>query len=86
MGMPKQELWAQRMVERLSPTVILATGAMFVWYTGTEIRKRNWLTDHGFEWLTRYVQHPVRHFRRYVLGNPLFLFRIVRQRYTGKCS
>lgn len=86
MGMPKQELWAQRMVDRLPSTVILATGALFVWYAGIEERKQSWLTDHGFEWLNRYVQHPVRHFRRYILGNPLFLLRVVRQRFRGRSS
>ncbi len=80
MGMPKQELWAQRMRDRLSSGVILSTGALFLWYAGKETRRRNFLTDNGFEWLLRYLRHPLAHFRRYILGNPLFIFRILRQK------
>jgi N-acetylglucosaminyldiphosphoundecaprenol N-acetyl-beta-D-mannosaminyltransferase len=82
MGMPKQEIWAERMRGCLSSGVILSTGALFKWYAGIEVRKRSFLTDHGFEWLCRLVQHPVQLFGRYVIGNSIFLMRIFIQKLS----
>ncbi len=81
MGMPKQEIWAERIRDSLPQGVILSTGALFKWYAGVEIRKKSFLTDHGFEWLCRLVQHPVQLFGRYVIGNSVFLIRILIQKY-----
>lgn len=81
MGMPKQEIWAARMKDRIQSSVFLSTGALFIWYAGLDKRERNFLTDHGFEWLLRYFRHPVTLFKRYILGNPLFIFRVIKQRF-----
>jgi N-acetylglucosaminyldiphosphoundecaprenol N-acetyl-beta-D-mannosaminyltransferase len=39
------------------------------------------MTDHGFEWLSRLLAEPRRLWRRYIIGNPLFLWRILKQRF-----
>ncbi|MCP4541880.1 MAG: hypothetical protein GY832_32525 [Chloroflexi bacterium] len=38
------------------------------------------MTDHGLEWLGRLIIDPRRLWRRYLIGNPLFLWRVVKQR------
>jgi N-acetylglucosaminyldiphosphoundecaprenol N-acetyl-beta-D-mannosaminyltransferase len=38
------------------------------------------MTGHGFEWLARLLIEPRRLWRRYVIGNPLFLARVLKQR------
>lgn len=81
MGMPLQEKWAWQAKGRLSKGVIIATGALFRWYTGYEKRAPQWVTQSGFEWLARLVKAPRKHFKRYVIGLPLFFFRIIRQRF-----
>jgi N-acetylglucosaminyldiphosphoundecaprenol N-acetyl-beta-D-mannosaminyltransferase len=83
MGMPLQEKWAWRARGRLGKGVIIATGALFRWYTGYEKRAPFWMTQYGLEWLARLMFSPRRHFKRYVIGIPLFLFRIIRQRFRG---
>ena len=35
------------------------------------------------EWLYRLWQEPFRLFRRYIIGNPLFLWRVLGQRLKG---
>ena len=80
MGMPRQELWAWRAKDRVGKGVFIATGALFRWYTGVEKRAPRWLTDHGLEWLARLTASPKRHFSRYMIGLPLFFFRILKQR------
>lgn len=84
MGMPRQEKWAWAAKKRLGGGVIIATGALFRWYTGIERRAPHWMTNHGMEWLARLVMSPRRHFKRYVIGLPLFLLRILKQRAGGK--
>jgi N-acetylglucosaminyldiphosphoundecaprenol N-acetyl-beta-D-mannosaminyltransferase len=75
MGMPRQELWAARAKERLGRGVYIATGSMFRWYTKYEWRAPRYITDNGFEWLTRLIRRPLLHFKRYVIGLPLFFWR-----------
>ncbi len=77
MGMPRQELWAWEAKPQLQKGVIIAAGALFRWYTGVEQRAPKWMTDCGLEWLARLIVNPVRHFKRYVVGLPLFFFRVL---------
>jgi N-acetylglucosaminyldiphosphoundecaprenol N-acetyl-beta-D-mannosaminyltransferase len=81
MGMPLQEKWAWEAKQQLDKGVIIATGALFRWYSGYERRAPRWITDLGLEWATRLVKSPVKHFRRYVIGIPIFFFRILQQRF-----
>lgn len=84
MGMPLQEKWAWQATQRLGKGVIIATGALFRWYTGVEKRAPRWMTQYGLEWLARLAASPRKHFKRYVIGLPLFFFRILRQRLTPR--
>jgi N-acetylglucosaminyldiphosphoundecaprenol N-acetyl-beta-D-mannosaminyltransferase len=78
MGMPIQEFWIDVNAARLNVKVFLPVGAAFTWYSGIEKRAPRVLTDHGLEWLGRLSVHPVRHFRRYVIGNLLFFARFAK--------
>lgn len=79
-GMPLQELWIADHIERLNINVALSVGALFDFVSGHTPRGPRWLTDHGFEWLTRLVREPRRLGRRYILGNPRFLWIVLRQK------
>lgn len=84
MGMPRQEIWAHETFPKLDKGVFLATGALFRWYTGIERRSPRWVTDNGLEWLARLIQQPCRHFRRYVIGNSIFMFRVIREAFLTR--
>lgn len=84
MGMPRQEKWAWMAKKRMGKGVMIATGALFRWYTGHERRAPDWMTQTGFEWLARLVAAPRKHFKRYVIGLPLFYLRILKQRASKK--
>ena len=45
-------------------------------YAGTYKRAPQWWQEHSLEWLYRLIKEPKRMWRRYVLGNPLFLWNI----------
>jgi N-acetylglucosaminyldiphosphoundecaprenol N-acetyl-beta-D-mannosaminyltransferase len=55
-------------------------GAMFDYVAGNVVRGPRWLTQHGFEWLTRLVIEPRRLWRRYLFGLPEFALLVWRQR------
>jgi N-acetylglucosaminyldiphosphoundecaprenol N-acetyl-beta-D-mannosaminyltransferase len=77
MSMPIQEFWIEENFNRLNARTFVPVGAAFRWYCGIEKRPPKWVTDNGFEWLARLVQHPAKLFGRYVIGNPLLIFRVL---------
>jgi N-acetylglucosaminyldiphosphoundecaprenol N-acetyl-beta-D-mannosaminyltransferase len=78
-GMPLQELWITKHRAELQPTIVFAVGAMFDYVAGNVVRGPRWLTQHGFEWLTRLAIEPRRLWRRYLLGLPEFALLVGRQ-------
>ncbi len=87
LGMPLQERWLSQNRHRLDARVALSGGAVFDYVSGRVLRGPPILTERGFEWLARLLHEPRRLWRRYLLGNPLFLSRVLRQflwRTTGR--
>lgn len=80
LGMPIQEHWVMQNRDRLQAGVILTGGAVFDYVSGELRRGPRALTDNGFEWLARLLVEPRRLWRRYLLGIPLFLMRVLGQR------
>ncbi len=78
-GAPRQELWLAKYREQLRPGVVMGVGGLFDFYSGRIPRAPQWLRELGLEWTWRLLQEPKRMWRRYVIGNPLFLFRVLRQ-------
>ena len=74
-GMPVQEGWILRNRERLDARVVLSCGAAFDYVSGELERGPAVLRENGFEWLARLLIEPGRLWRRYLLGNPVFLAR-----------
>jgi N-acetylglucosaminyldiphosphoundecaprenol N-acetyl-beta-D-mannosaminyltransferase len=77
MGTPKQELWVDRHAERLDGAVVWTVGALFDYLSGRLPRAPSWLADNGLEWIFRLAIEPKRMWRRYLLGNPVFLGRVL---------
>ncbi len=82
-GVPKQELWLARHRSQLSPAVCMGIGGLFDYYSGRIPRAPVWLREIGMEWSWRLIQEPGRMWRRYLIGNPVFLYRVWRQRQQG---
>lgn len=85
-GAPKQELWLAEQHDRLSPPLRLGVGGLFDFYSGRIPRAPLWMREIGMEWSWRLWQEPGRMWRRYVIGNPLFLYRIWRQKQLEKLA
>jgi N-acetylglucosaminyldiphosphoundecaprenol N-acetyl-beta-D-mannosaminyltransferase len=77
MGTPKQELWVDRYADQLDGAVVWTVGALFDYVSGRMPRAPRWLADNGLEWIFRLAIEPQRMWRRYLLGNPVFLARVL---------
>ena len=76
MGMPKQERIASLIRSGAGvPTLILCGGAIIDFLGGKVSRAPGWMRMFGIEWMYRLVREPRRLFHRYVIGNPLFIYR-----------
>jgi N-acetylglucosaminyldiphosphoundecaprenol N-acetyl-beta-D-mannosaminyltransferase len=80
MGTPQQELWVQRHFEEIDATVVWTVGALFEYVSGRIPRAPHWMSDNGLEWIFRLAVEPRRMWRRYLLGNPVFLGRVLEER------
>ena len=77
MGPPRQEKWIARHRSELDVPVVWAVGGLFDVVSGRVPRGPRWMTQHGLEWLCRLMVEPRRLWRRYLLGNPRFLWRVL---------
>lgn len=82
MGTPKQELWTARWRDHLDAPVVWCLGATADFVSGKTDRGPTWLNQNQ-EWLARLLTEPKRLWRRYLLGNPLFIARVIRERLRG---
>ena len=80
-GMPIQEKWIMENFERLDVKVFLPVGAAFDYVSGNVRRAPRWMTDHGLEWLGRLIIEPRRLWKRYIIGIPVFFYRILLQKF-----
>lgn len=84
MTAPKQEKWAYGHWDELNIHCHVGTiGAVFDFFAGTAKRAPQWWQDHSLEWLYRLVTEPKRMWRRYVIGNPLFLWNILKEKMSS---
>ena len=80
MTAPKQEKWAFEHWNELDIHCHCGTiGAVFDFFAGTIKRAPQWWQRHSLEWLYRLMKEPKRMWRRYVLGNILFLYNITKE-------
>ena len=83
MGNPLQEQWIHRYLPELRVPVCIGVGGLFDFWAGNVSRSPSWLRRLGHEWLWRLVQEPRRLANRYLIGNPLFLARVLRERWRS---
>ena len=77
-GAPRQDLWIQQHLRTTGVKVAMGVGGLFDFYSGRIARAPIWVRELGAEWLYRLYQEPGRMWKRYLLGNGLFLWRVLR--------
>ena len=81
-GMPEQEYWIEENFSGLRTHAIIPAGSMIDYVAGAKKPTPGWMANHGLEWLFRLVMEPARLWKRYIIGNPLFIIRVLRQRFS----
>lgn len=80
-GMPLQERWLLENWDNLDANIAITAGAIFDYLSGEIRRAPHQMTNYGFEWLGRLIIEPRRLWKRYLIGNPVFFWRIIKNRY-----
>jgi N-acetylglucosaminyldiphosphoundecaprenol N-acetyl-beta-D-mannosaminyltransferase len=86
MGTPRQEKWIAAHRAQIDVPVVWAVGALFDFVSGRIHRGPHWLTDHGMEWACRLVAEPRKLWRRYLIGNPQFFWRVIRHHWFHRSA
>jgi exopolysaccharide biosynthesis WecB/TagA/CpsF family protein len=80
MGNPHQERWLARNLDATGARLGVGVGAFFDFQAGEVTRAPAWMNRLGIEWVHRLFKEPARMWRRYLVGNPVFVVRVLRQR------
>ncbi len=81
MGAPLQEKWIAAHRDEIQAPVCWAVGALFDFVTGAEYRVPYWMNKLALEWLWRFLIDPLGKWKRTLIGNPLFVLRVLRQKF-----
>lgn len=82
MTAPKQEKWVYLHWNELDIHCHCGTiGAVFDFFAGTVERAPLWWQEHSIEWLYRLIKEPRRMWKRYIIGNALFLWNVLNEKY-----
>lgn len=76
MGSPHQEKWIVRNASRLDVGVCSAVGGLFDFWSGKHRRAPAWMRKSGIEWVHRFMQDPVKKWKRVIIEIPAFLTRV----------
>mgnify|MGYP003399457144 FL=1 len=83
MTAPKQEKWTYSHWHELNIHCHVGTiGAVFDFFAGTVARAPQWWQDHGLEWLYRLIKEPRRMWRRYIIGNTIFIWYMLGEKIS----
>lgn len=83
MTAPKQEKWTYSHWNDLHIHCHVGTiGAVFDFFAGNTKRAPQWWQEHGLEWLYRLIKEPRRMWRRYIIGNTVFLWHMLGEKVS----
>lgn len=83
MTAPKQEKWTYTHWNELDIDCHCGNiGAVFDFFAGTVERAPKWWQEHSLEWLYRLMKEPKRMWRRYIIGNALFLLNVAKEKFN----
>ena len=77
LGVPKQEKWISAHLDELNVNLCWAVGAAFEWLSGLRKKAPCRMIMCGFEWLYRLFQEPARLWKRYLIGNIIFIYHVL---------
>jgi N-acetylglucosaminyldiphosphoundecaprenol N-acetyl-beta-D-mannosaminyltransferase len=85
LGCPKQERWMAQHRGQVQ-AVMVGVGAAFDFHAGLQARAPVWMRRAGLEWLHRLASDPRRLWKRYLLTNSAFIWRLGAQWWSRQSS
>lgn len=76
LGNPLQEKFADQYIRDMGCTLAICVGGLFDFMSEQAVRAPLWIRRLRSEWLYRLYQDPKRLWKRYLLGNPVFMLRV----------
>jgi N-acetylglucosaminyldiphosphoundecaprenol N-acetyl-beta-D-mannosaminyltransferase len=83
LGCPKQERWMISMKGKIHSIMVGIGGALPV-LVGLNRRAPVWMQNSGLEWVYRMSQEPKRLFKRYLTTNTLFIYLVLKEKFSFK--
>jgi exopolysaccharide biosynthesis WecB/TagA/CpsF family protein len=84
MGVPKQEKWISKNLDKLNVPVCMGVGGSFDVLSGRIPRAPLWMQRHGMEWVYRSIKQPNRAFRTLALFYFIWLVILGKMVYSLK--
>ncbi len=79
----KESFLSDHLLE-MKAKLCVGVGGSFDVLAGVTSRAPAWMQKSGLEWLHRLAQEPRRMFKRYLVGNSLFIYHVVREVLKAK--
>ena len=84
MGVPRQEVWIDQHAEALPNITCMGVGGLFDFLAERVQRAPLFVRRIGFEWVWRMAMEPRRLWKRYVIGNVVFVGLVARNAFSAK--
>lgn len=81
---PQKEYWIHNNKSKLLVPFIMGVGGSFDVVSGKIKRAPRWMQESGLEWFYRFVKEPRRMFRRYFIGNLVFIKHVFQEKLMWK--
>ena len=75
LGCPKQDIFAYEHRDKFQ-AVQVCVGAAFDFHAGAKPMAPGWMQRYGLEWVFRLCQEPRRLWKRYLVTNSLFVWKV----------
>jgi N-acetylglucosaminyldiphosphoundecaprenol N-acetyl-beta-D-mannosaminyltransferase len=80
LGAPKQEKWIYENYKKLNVPISIGIGVSFELVSGMVRRAPKIMQSLGLEWFFRLLMEPKRLWKRYVVGNVVFVYLVIKQK------
>ena len=84
LGSPFQEEWITKYKNEIETKVIIAVGEGIKVFAGTKKRGFKFVRIIGLEWAVRLLNDPKKFWKRYLIGIPLFLCRVIKFKFRKR--
>jgi len=80
MGSPLQENWIAKHKDNLDVPVLIGVGGSFDVLAGMKSDAPKWIRGSGLEWLYRLALQPKQYWRRYLITNSWYIYKVFSER------